>query len=85
MGMAVSILPSVNLGMTIPQPSASVSAGVGVFPTGLSATGDIGFIQMNFGSDIFPTGLSMTGSIGDIAIWQEVDSSQTPNWTRIAA
>ena len=40
---------------------------------------------MNFGSDIFPTGLSMTGSVGDISIWQEVDSSQTPNWVRIAA
>ena len=85
MGMAVSIGDSVNLGMTIPQPSVSVGVGVGVFPTGVSATGDIGFIQMNFGSDIFPTGLSMTGSVGDISIWQEVDSSQTPNWVRIAA
>ena len=85
MGMAVSIGNSVNLGMTIPQPSVSVGVGVGVFPTGVSATGDIGFIQMNFGSDIFPTGLSMTGSVGDISIWQEVDSSQTPNWVRIAA
>ena len=85
MGMAVSIGNSVNLGMTIPQPSVSVGVGVGVFPTGVSATGDIGFIQMNFGSDIFPTGLSMTGSVGDISIWQEVDSSQTQNWVRIAA
>ncbi len=85
MGMAVSIGASVNLGMTSSQGSVSVSTGVGVFPTGVSATGDIGFIQMNFGSDIFPTGLSMTGSIGDISIWQEVDSSQTPNWVRIAA
>lgn len=85
MGMAVSIGASVNLGMTSSQGSVSVGVGVGVFPTGVSATGDIGFIQINWGSDIFPTGLSMTGSIGDIAIWQEVDSSQTPNWVRIAA
>lgn len=85
MGMAVSTGANVNLGMTSSQGSVSVGVGVGVFPTGVSATGDIGFIQMNFGSDIFPTGLSMTGSIGDIAIWQEVDSSQTPNWVRIAA
>jgi hypothetical protein len=85
MGMAVSTGANVNLGMTSSQGSVSVSVGVGVFPTGVSATGDIGFIQMNFGSDIFPTGLSMTGSIGDLLLWQEVDSSQTPNWTRIAA
>lgn len=85
MGMAVSTGANVNLGMTSSQGSVSVSTGVGVFPTGVSATGDIGFIQMNFGSDIFPIGLSMTGSVGDIAIWQEVDSSQTPNWVRIAA
>ena len=85
MGMAVSVAGNVDLGMTSSQGSVSVSTGVGVFPTGVSATGDIGFVQMNFGSDIFPTGLSMTGSIGNIAIWQEVDSSQTPNWVRIAA
>lgn len=85
MGMAVSIGANVNLGMTSSQGSVSVGVGVGVFPTGVSATGDIGFIQINWGSDIFPTGLSMTGSIGDISIWQEVDSSQTPNWVRIAA
>ena len=85
MGMAVSVAGSVDLGMTTTEGNVSVGVGVGVFPTGVSATGDIGFIQINFGADIFPTGLSMTGSIGDIAIWQEVDSSQTPNWVRIAA
>ena len=85
MGMAVSVAGNVDLGMTSSQGSVSVSTGVGVFPTGVNTTGDIGFVQMNFGSDIFPTGLSMTGSIGNIAIWQEVDSSQTPNWVRIAA
>jgi len=85
MGMAISILPSVNLGMTSSQGSVSVSTGVGVFPTGVNTTGDIGFVQMNFGSDIFPTGLSMTGSVGNISLWQEVDTSQTPNWKRVAA
>ena len=85
MGMAVSVEGSVNLGMTTTEGDVSVGVGVGVFPSGVSATGDIGFVQINFGADIFPTGLSMTGSVGDISIWQEVDSSQTPNWVRIAA
>ncbi len=82
---AIVSVTNTNLLMTSTLDDVSVGTGVTVFPTGVSATGDIGFIQMNFGSDIFPTGLSMTGSIGDIAIWQEVDSSQTPNWVRIAA
>tara|TARA_B100000212_G_scaffold342581_1_gene330855 strand:+ start:14814 stop:15806 length:993 start_codon:yes stop_codon:yes gene_type:complete len=85
MGMAVSVAGNVDLGMTSSQGSVSVSTGVGVFPTGVNTTGDIGFVQMNFGSDIFPTGLSMTGSVGNVSIWQEVDTSQTPNWTRVAA
>ena len=46
MGMAVSTGANVSLGMTSSQGSVSVSTGVGVFPTGVSATGDIGFIQM---------------------------------------
>ena len=51
----------------------------------LGMTSSQGSVSVSTGVGVFPTGLSMTGSIGNIAIWQEVDSSQTPNWVRIAA
>ena len=74
-----------NLLMTSTLDDVSVGTGVTVFPTGVSASGSIGFITFAWGSVVYPTGIYATGQVGDILLWQEVDSSQTPNWTRIAA
>jgi len=31
------------------------------------------------------TGVSATGELGHIFKWQDIDESQTPNWTDVAA
>lgn len=85
MGFALSIEANVNLLMTLSEGTVSLSMGVTVFPTGLGAQALIGQVGVGLGADVFPTGLSVTGSIGAILLWQEVDTSQDPNWTRIAA
>ena len=71
--------------MTSTLDDVSVGTGITVFPTGVSSSGSIGFITFAWGSVVYPTGVYATGQIGDLLLWQEVDSSQTPNWTRIAA
>ena len=85
MGFGVTVGVNVNLLMTLSEGTVSLSMGVTVFPTGLSAQVLIGQVGVGLGADVFPTGLSVTGSIGTILLWQEVDTSQDPNWTRIAA
>ena len=85
MGFALSIEANVNLLMTLSDGTVTVSAGVTIIPTGLTSQGLIGQITVGLGADVFPTGVSVTGSIGDILLWQEVNTSQDPNWTRIAA
>jgi len=82
---AIVSVTNTNLLMTSTLDDVSVGTGITVFPTGVSASGSIGFITFNWGSVVYPTGVEATGQIGDLLLWQEVDSSQTPNWTRIAA
>ncbi len=82
---AIVSVTDTNLLMTSTLDDVSVGTGITVFPTGVSASGSIGFITFNWGSVVYPTGVEATGQIGDLLLWQEVDSSQTPNWTRIAA
>jgi hypothetical protein len=85
MGFGVPIEANVNLLMTLSDGTVTVSEGVTIIPTGLTSQGLIGQITVGLGADVFPTGVSVTGSIGDILLWQEVNTSQDPNWTRIAA
>ena len=82
---AIVSVTNTNLLMTSTLDDVSVGTGVTVFPTGVSSSGSIGFITFAWGSVVYPTGVYATGQIGDLLLWQEVDSSQTPNWTRIAA
>tara|TARA_R100001463_G_scaffold110545_1_gene165308 strand:- start:9 stop:986 length:978 start_codon:yes stop_codon:yes gene_type:complete len=85
MGFALSIEANVNLLMTLSEGDVSLSMGATAFPTGVSALGQIGTVLVREGSTVFPTSVTATGEVGKLVLWQEVDTSQTPNWTRIAA
>tara|TARA_R110002049_G_scaffold302529_1_gene495657 strand:+ start:1619 stop:2605 length:987 start_codon:yes stop_codon:yes gene_type:complete len=85
MGFAIAVEANVNLLMTSSEGTVSLSMGVTVFPSGVSTLTQIGTVLVREGSTVFPTGVTCTGEIGKLVLWQEVDTSQTPNWTRIAA
>ena len=47
-------------------------------------------LAVSIGSVVLPktvvvTGVSATGSIATTLVWSAIDTSQTPNWTQIAA
>ena len=52
-------------------------------PSGVSAASATGSVQINF--TFAATGVETTTAVGNTLIWQSIDSSQTPNWTQIAA
>ena len=85
MGFGVTVGVNVNLLMTLSEGDASLSMGATAFPTGVSTLGQIGTVLVREGSTVFPTSVTATGEVGELVLWQEVDTSQTPNWTRIAA
>jgi len=85
MGFAVTVGVNVNLLMTLSEGDVSLSMGATAFPTGVSTLGQIGTVLVREGSTVFPTSVTATGEVGELVLWQEVDTSQTPNWTRIAA
>ena len=85
MGFAVTVGVNVNLLMTLSEGDVSLSMGATAFPTGVSTLGQIGTVLVQEGSTVFPTSVTATGEVGELVLWQEVDTSQTPNWTRIAA
>jgi len=85
MGFAVTVGVNVNLLMTLSEGDVSLSMGATAFPTGVSTLGQIGTVLIQEGSTVFPTSVTATGEVGKLVLWQEVDTSQTPNWTRIAA
>ena len=85
MGFALSVEANVNLLMTLSEGDVSLSMGATAFPAGVSTLGQIGTVLIQEGSTVFPTSVTATGEVGKLVLWQEVDTSQTPNWTRVAA
>ena len=85
MGFAIAVEANVNLLMTSGEGTVTLSAGVTIIPTGLTSEGLIGQIGVGLGADVFPTGVVGIGEIGTILLWQEVNTTQDPNWKRIAA
>jgi len=85
MGFGVTVGVNVNLLMTLSEGDVSLSMGATAFPSGVSTLGQIGTVLVQEGSTVFPTSVTATGEVGELVLWQEVDTSQTPNWTRIAA
>ena len=53
--------------------------------TGVAGTSALGSETVTGGATVVVTGVSATGVIGNILIWSDIDVSQTPNWTKIAA
>jgi hypothetical protein len=53
--------------------------------TGVAGTSALGSETVAIKVDAAVTGVSATGVIGNILIWSDIDVSQTPNWTKIAA
>ena len=41
--------------------------------------------SFNCKANVTITGVSATGELGTPFKWQEIDDSQTPNWTEVAA
>ena len=54
-----------------------------VSPSGVSAASAIGSVQINFSFSV--EGVSAAGLANTVLIWDQIDDSQTPNWTQIAA
>ncbi len=52
-------------------------------PSGVSAASAIGSVQINFSFSV--EGVSAAGLANTVLIWDQIDDSQTPNWTQIAA
>ena len=52
-------------------------------PSGVSSVTGVGSIDIDFLVSI--SGVSASAEIGSFNIWQDINTSQTPNWTQIAA
>jgi len=66
--------------------NVSVSANaVVVLVTGVSGTGALGEEEISGGANVYPIGVSGIGRIARPLVWGLIDTSQTPNWTSIAA
>lgn len=62
-------------------------SGVTVSASGSAGTSSIGSVTVTEGTGVTVevTGETATGAISSVLIWTEVATSQTPNWTEIAA
>jgi len=57
-----------------------------VFPIyGERGTSALGTATVNAKATVTLTGLSATGELGHVFKWEDIDESQTPNWTDVAA
>ena len=52
-------------------------------PSGVSAASAVGSTQINFSFSV--EGVSAAGLVNTVLIWDQIDDSQTPGWTQIAA
>lgn len=76
---------------------ASVSAAANVTVSGVSATANVNSVVVGIGAEVIVTGVSATGSVGNVNVWTSISpsqpdqnwvaesTSQTPEWTEIAA
>ncbi len=57
-----------------------------VFPIlGERGTSELGTATVTAKATVAITGLSATGELGHVFKWEDIDESQTPNWTDVAA
>ena len=86
-GSANAIVPvtlsvtGVSAASAVGSPSINADANVSV--TGVSAASGIGSIQVNFAFSV--EGVSAEGIVNNALVWSVIDTTQTPDWTQIAA
>lgn len=91
---AATAIGGTTIGFIVSVSGVSAAAGVGsptyvtvsnvtVSPSGVSAATAAGSVTPAYSVSI--EGVSATASVGTFNIWQEIDTSQTPNWIQIAA
>jgi hypothetical protein len=79
---AVLIIPTgVSAAGSLGSATAITNSNLSI--TGVSAASGIGSVQMNFAFTV--DGVSATSTVSQTTVWSEIDTSQTPNWTKIAA
>jgi hypothetical protein len=79
-GVNVEIKGNATLGT-----GTTISTGVTSFPSGVSASTAIGTVSISLSADVDVTGVFASVSTSNVLVWSEIDTSQNPNWTEIAA
>jgi len=79
---SVTLLPTgVSAASAIGSITAVTNSNLSV--TGVSATSGIGSVQINFAFTV--DGVSAASTVSQATVWSVIDTSQTPDWTKIAA
>ena len=60
-------------------------AGANAVVTGVAGTISLGSVAVNSDANVYLTGVSAVGRVSRPLVWGLIDTSQTPNWTPIAA
>ena len=84
-GVAVTVSVSGNAG-TSAVGSVTATGGIGVDVTGVSVSATVGNTTETAGGGISlgVTGVEGTSAVSSVSIWSEVDPSQTPNYQAIS-
>ena len=86
MGHAITTAGNVEIkGTNTLGTGTTISTGVTSFPTGVSASTTIGSVSISLSADVDVTGVFASVSTSNVLVWSEIDTSQNPNWTEIAA
>jgi len=91
---AATAIGGPTIGFIVPVSGVSAAAGVGsptyvtvsnitVAPSGVSAATATGSVTTAY--SVFIDGVSATTSVGTLNVWENINTSQTPNWIKIAA
>jgi len=86
-GFKIDVSTSVTgvTGNTSLGSGSTVHTGVTSFPSGVSASTAIGTVSISLSADVDVTGVFASVSTSNVLVWSEIDTSQNPNWTEIAA
>ena len=86
MGHAITTAGNVEIkGTNTLGTGTTISTGVTTFPSGVSASTAIGTVSISLSADVDVTGVFASVSTSNVLVWSEIDTSQNPNWTEIAA
>lgn len=49
----------------------------------VTGTGQVGSVETQYGAQILVVGVQGTGRVGTVFLWDDIDTSQTPNWVDV--